>query len=68
MHCCPKRPIYINPLNANVANQLTGFYMRATMAFNGLKNFFLHLPHLLLKSLFDLKVKLKMLDNTEYMS
>ena len=39
MHCCPKRLIYINPLNANVANQLTGFYMRASMAFNGLKKF-----------------------------
>ena len=27
---------FINPLNASVANQLTGFYMRATLAFNGL--------------------------------
>ena len=30
--------LYLNPLNAsvaNVANQLTGFYMRATLAFNG---------------------------------
>ena len=38
-------------------------------------NLFLHLPHLVLKSFFDLKVKLKMSalffslkDNTEYMS
>ena len=36
-------------------------------------NFYLHLPHLLLKTLFDMKVKLKILslflslkDNTEY--
>ena len=40
-----------------------------------LKNFFIHLPHLLVKSFFGVKVKLKILslflsleDNTEYMS
>ena len=30
-------PSVFNPLNASVALILTGFYMRATMALNGLK-------------------------------
>ena len=37
-----KNVLKVNPLNASdalicTANQLTGFYMRATLAFNGLK-------------------------------
>ena len=33
LYCKPQN---FNPLNTSVANQLTGFYMRATLAFNSL--------------------------------
>ena len=59
----------VNPLNASVAlictaNQLTGFYMRATLAFNELSSKFLYLDlHNLLKSFWGLIFYPKFLNN-----